>query len=74
MYNVEVLLDHVIFILTGELPLVPLEKILQLHPDFGYLDKGVLGDQKMARKREGIMCSVWCALIGILICVMVIYQ
>ena len=55
MYNIEVLLDHAITVLTGELHLVPLKKILQLHPDFGYLDKAVvLGDQKMAREQEGI--------------------
>ena len=71
MYNIEVLPDHVITVLPGELHLVPLKKILQLHPDFGYLDKAVLGDQKMAREREGIMCSVClciqCALIGIFV-------
>lgn len=40
-------------VLTGELHLVPLMKILQLYPDFSYLDKAVIGDQKMAREREG---------------------
>lgn len=39
--------------LTGEVHLVPLKKILQLHPDFSYLDKAVIGDQKMAKEREG---------------------
>ena len=51
--------DHVITILAGELHLVPLKKILQLHPDFGYLDKAVMGDQKMAREREGIRTQVF---------------
>jgi len=40
-------------VLTGEVHLVPLKKILQLHPDFSYLDKAVMGDQKMAKEREG---------------------
>ncbi|XP_065900043.1 DNA-directed RNA polymerase III subunit RPC5-like [Dysidea avara] len=37
----------------GELHLVPLKRILQLRPDFGYLDKAVIGDQKMIKEREG---------------------
>ena len=43
--------------LIGELHLVPLKKILQLHPDFGYLDKAVMGDQRMAREQDGIECD-----------------
>jgi len=39
----------------GELHLVPLKRILQLHPDFGYLDKAFIGDHKMTKEREG-----WC--------------
>lgn len=33
---------------------MPLKKIIQLHPDFSYLDKAVMGDQKLAREQEGI--------------------
>lgn len=44
---------------VGELHLVPLSKVLQLHPDFGYLDKAVMGDQKMAKERDGINCNIY---------------
>lgn len=37
----------------GELHMVPVKRILQLHPDFGYLDKAVIGDQKMVNERDG---------------------
>ena len=46
--------NHFIDVLTGELHLVPLKKIIQLHPDFSYLDKAVMGDQRLAREQEGI--------------------